>query len=98
MIKKVAVLLLSLIFLVSIIFYGNIFEFKLNEIQSLVFKQSLVIYGILTTMCFLVGEISKNYSQVDKIWSIAPIIYVWFFTYNSDFNARMVLMSILVTV
>ena len=60
MIKKVAVLLLSLIFLVSIIFYGNIFEFKLNEIQSLVFKQSLVIYGILTTMCFLVGEISKN--------------------------------------
>ena len=92
MIKKVAVLLLSLIFLVSIIFYGNIFEFKLNEIQSLVFKQSLVIYGILTTMCFLVGEISKNYSQVDKIWSIAPIIYVWFFTYNSGFNSRMVIM------
>lgn len=98
MIKKVAVLLLSLIFLVSIIFYGNIFEFKLNEIQSLVFKQSLVIYGILTTMCFLVGEISKNYSQVDKIWSIAPIIYVWFFTYNSGFNSRMIIMSILVTV
>jgi steroid 5-alpha reductase family enzyme len=84
MIKKVAVLLMSLIFLVSVIFYGNVFEFKLDEIQSLIFKQSLVIYGILTTMCFLVGEISKNYSQVDKIWSIAPIIYVWFFTYNSD--------------
>jgi hypothetical protein len=38
MIKKVAVLLMSLIFLVSIIFYGNVFEFKLDEIQSLVFK------------------------------------------------------------
>ena len=98
MIKKVVVLLLSLIFLVSIIFYGNVFEFKLNEIQSLVFKQSLFIYGILTIACFVVGEISKNYSQVDKVWSIAPIIYVWFFTYNSDFNSRMVIMSILVTV
>ena len=97
MIKKVVVLLLSLIFLVSIIFYGNVFEFKLNEIQSLVFKQSLFIYGILTIACFVVGEISKNYSQVDKVWSIAPIIYVWFFTYNSDFNSRMVIMSILVT-
>ena len=98
MIKKVVVLLLSLIFLVSIIFYGNVFEFKLNEIQSLVFKQSLFIYGILTIACFGVGEISKNYSQVDKVWSIAPMIYVWFFTYNSDFNSRMVIMSILVTI
>ena len=79
MIKKVAILLMSLIFLVSVIFYGNVFDFKLDKIQSLVFKQSLIIYGILTTMCFLVGEISKNYSQVDKIWSVAPIIYVWFF-------------------
>ena len=98
MIKKVFVLLLSVIFLVSIIFYGNVFEFKLNEIQSLVFKQSLFIYGILTIACFVVGEISKNYSQVDKVWSIAPMIYVWFFTYNSDFNSRMVIMSILVTI
>jgi steroid 5-alpha reductase family enzyme len=97
-IKKVVVLLLSLIFLVSIIFYGNVFEFKLNEIQSLVFKQSLFIYGILSIACFVVGEISKNYSQVDKVWSIAPMIYVWFFTYNSDFNSRMVIMSILVTI
>ena len=98
MIKKVIVLLMSLIVLVSIIFYGNIFEFKLNEIQSSVFIESLIIYGILTIVCFLIGEISQNYSQVDKIWSIAPIIYVWFFTNNSGFNSRMVLMSILVTI
>ena len=98
MIKKVIILLMSLIVLVSIIFYGNIFEFKLNEIQSSVFIESLIIYGILTIVCFLIGEISQNYSQVDKIWSIAPIIYVWFFTNNSGFNSRMVLMSILVTI
>ncbi|MDG1792453.1 MAG: DUF1295 domain-containing protein [Flavobacteriaceae bacterium] len=91
-------LILSLIVLVYLIFYGNIFEFELNKFQMSVFKDSVIIYLFLTGLCFLVGEISKNYSQVDKVWSIAPMIYVWFFTYHSDFNLRMMLMSILVTI
>jgi steroid 5-alpha reductase family enzyme len=98
MIKKVIALILSLIVLVYIIFYGNIFEFELNNFQMSVFKNSVIIYLFLTGLCFLVGEVSRNYSQVDKVWSIAPMIYVWFFTYHSDFNSRMILMSILVTV
>ena len=98
MIKKVIALILSLIVLVYIIFYGNIFEFELNNFQMSVFKNSVIIYLFLTGLCFLVGEVSRNYSQVDKVWSIAPMIYVWFFTYHSDFNLRMILMSILVTV
>ena len=98
MIKKVITLILSLIVLVFLIFYANIFEFELNKFQMSVFKDSVIIYLFLTGSCFLVGEISRNYSQVDKVWSIAPMIYVWFFTYHSDFNLRMVLMSILVTV
>ena len=91
-------LILSLVVLVYLIFYGNIFEFELNEFQMSIFKDSVIIYLILTGSCFFVGEISRNYSQVDKVWSIAPIIYVWFFAYHSNFNLRMVLMSILVTV
>ena len=98
MIKKVITLILSLIVLVYLIFYGNIFEFELNKFQMSVFKDSVIIYLFLTGSCFLVGEISRNYSQVDKVWSIAPIIYVWFFTYHSDYNLRMILMSILVTI
>lgn len=98
MIKKVITLILSLVVLVYLIFYGNIFEFELNKFQMSVFKDSVIIYLFLTGLCFLVGEISKNYSQVDKVWSIAPMIYVWFFTYHSDFNLRMMLMSILVTI
>jgi len=98
MIKKVITLILSLIVLVYLIFYGNIFEFELNKFQMSVFKDSVIIYLFLTGSCFLVGEISRNYSQVDKVWSIAPIIYEWFFTYHSDYNLRMILMSILVTI
>ena len=98
MIKKVITLILSLVVLVYLIFYGNIFEFELNKFQMSVFKDSVIIYLFLTGLCFFVGEISRNYSQVDKVWSIAPMIYVWFFTYHSDFNLRMMLMSILVTI
>ena len=75
-------------------FLWKYFEFELNEFQMSIFKDSVIIYLILTGSCFFVGEVSRNYSQVDKVWSIAPIIYVWFFTYHSDYNLRMILMSI----
>jgi len=26
-------------------------------------------------ICFLVSEITRNYSQVDKLWSLMPVIY-----------------------
>ena len=80
MIKKVIFLILSLLLFVIFITYGDFFEFKLNEIQFDTLKKSLIIYATLALLCFIIGELSKNYSQVDKVWSIAPIIYVWFFT------------------
>ena len=98
MIKKVIFLIFSLLLFVVFITYGDFFEFKLNEVQLDTLKKSLLIYTTLTFLCFIIGELSKNYSQVDKVWSIAPIIYVWFFTIHSEFNLRMVLMSILVTI
>lgn len=98
MIKKVIFLIFSLLLFVIFITYGDFFEFKLNEIQFDTLKKSLIIYTTLTLLCFIIGELSKNYSQVDKVWSIAPIIYVWFFTIHSEFNLRMILMSILVTI
>lgn len=48
-------------------------------------------------VCFGISEITKNYSQVDKLWSLLPIAYAWIVTYNSGFEDRLVLMSILVT-
>ncbi|MFN0204335.1 MAG: DUF1295 domain-containing protein [Bacteroidia bacterium] len=47
--------------------------------------------------CFIVSEITRNCSQVDKLWSIIPIVYVWYFAAQAQFNDRMVLMAILVT-
>lgn len=98
MLKKVFFLIFSLLIFIIAVRFSIFFEFQLNEIQLDTFKNSLIIYSALTLLCFFIGELTKNYSQVDKIWSIAPIIYVWFFTIYSEFNFRMVLMSFLVTI
>jgi len=34
-----------------------------------------------TVVCFVVGEISGNVSQVDKLWSIMPVVYALIFNY-----------------
>ena len=34
---------------------------------------TIMVFSVL--ICFLTGELTSNYSQVDKIWSIMPIIY-----------------------
>ncbi|MFY7991454.1 MAG: DUF1295 domain-containing protein, partial [Fluviicola sp.] len=53
---------------------------------------------ILATACFLISTITKNYSQVDKLWSIAPVIYAWQIAAGTDWEARMVLMASVITV
>jgi steroid 5-alpha reductase family enzyme len=92
--------ILLLIFTVVVVpitsFY---FGTPLTDLQNdILFNHLLYIVAAVITYCFVVGELSKNNSQVDKLWSIVPIIYVWDMTYLADWNERMVLMSILVTI
>lgn len=47
--------------------------------------------------CFIAGELSGNNSQVDKLWSLIPIAYVWIVADIADFNDRTVLMALLAT-
>ena len=52
----------------------------------------------VAAVCFIVGTITGNVSQVDKLWSIIPVVYVWVVAARSHLPARMVLMAILATV
>lgn len=49
-------------------------------------------------LCFVVSELTKNYSQTDKLWSITPIFFCWTAAYMGGWEPRMVLVSCLVTV
>jgi steroid 5-alpha reductase family enzyme len=48
--------------------------------------------------CFVVSEATRNYSQVDKLWSILPAVYAWYFAWRGHFDPRMLLMAALVTI
>jgi steroid 5-alpha reductase family enzyme len=57
-----------------------------------------VITGIVIACSFITGELTSNNSQVDKLWSLLPILYVWVVAGYGDFSPRLLMMAVLVTV
>jgi len=47
-----------------------------------------------TVLVFVLSELSRNYSQTDKIWSITPFVYTWILVCD----ARTLLMAIISTI
>jgi steroid 5-alpha reductase family enzyme len=56
----------------------------------------IIIMLVTAGTCFIVSELTLNYSQVDKLWSLLPIIYS-LVTLLSFPSPRIWIMSILVT-
>ena len=51
------------------------------------FVGALILCTFVSATCYIVSEINKNYSQVDRIWSIAPFMYTlhfFVFSYHYD--------------
>jgi steroid 5-alpha reductase family enzyme len=95
MLQTILILIFTLI-VVPIVSYN--YGTPLNEIQeTLLFESSMIALGV-SLYCFVVGEITRNVSQTDKLWSIVPAVYSWYITLHSGMNERMVLMSVLVTI
>ena len=57
----------------------------------------LIVCGIAALYCFVVGEISGNTSQMDKLWSILPIAYTWIIAGMGGMNFRCVVIAIIAT-
>jgi len=80
---------------ISLISYNFLAGFD-PQFQSLVSAWvSLMIVVVL--VCFIVSEITRNYSQVDKLWSLVPMAYGWL-TVAAYPSPRIFLMAILVTI
>lgn len=56
-----------------------------------------IICGASVLYCFVVGELSRNNSQMDKLWSILPIAYTWVIAAKAGFNPRTTIYAIIVT-
>lgn len=47
--------------------------------------------------CFVVGEITLNNSQMDKLWSLLPPVYTWVVAAMGGMTPRLVIMAVLAT-
>jgi steroid 5-alpha reductase family enzyme len=62
------------------------------------FEINLWVLGATCLLTWLTSVITKEYSWVDRIWSIIPIVYIWIFAFGDEFsNPRINIMAILVT-
>lgn len=70
---------------------------KLSKIQLETLNVLLIICAASAAYCFAAGEIVQNFSQMDKLWSILPITYVWIIAAKSGFKARLLIYALIVT-
>ena len=95
MLGTILILLFTIIVVPYVSFY---YGTPLTELQETILWDSSKILMAATAYCVIVGELARNNSQVDKLWSVIPIVYAWYISYAGAWDSRMILMSILVTI
>ncbi len=92
--KTILLLLLTIIVLPILAIR---FDDPLSLFQKEILNDLVMVYLAASIGCFILSSLSKNYSQVDKLWSLIPLAYVWIIAGRSGYEPRIVLMAILVT-
>lgn len=63
--------------------------------------ETLKVLGLICAgsalFCFVVGELTGNNSQMDKLWSLLPIVYTWVIAFKAGLPVRLVVMACLAT-
>ena len=70
---------------------------NLDQLQQETLLVLLIVCGCSALYCFVVGEISRNNSQMDKLWSLMPIAYAWIVAGKGGMKPRLVILAIIVT-
>lgn len=90
-------LVISLLFTIAFIALGFVQGFSLSSLQKETLNILLIICVSSIAYCFIVGEISRNNSQMDKLWSILPIVYTWVIAAMGGMKIRLVIIAVIVT-
>lgn len=75
--------------------FRSLFPYQDVNFQDL-FSTWLLLMAAVVIITFLVSELTQNYSQVDKLWSILPVAYSWI-TVAASPAPRVILMALLVS-
>lgn len=90
--------LLLLCTLIIIPFLAFRFDEPLTMEQTLLLHRLLIVYLSAVLLTFLLSTLSGNHSQVDKLWSILPVAYVWMICAGSGFEPRIMLMAVVISI
>ena len=75
--KYLGTVITALIVITGVVL-GFVFGFpSLSKLQLDTLLILVIICGGSALYCFVVGELARNNSQMDKLWSILPIAYTW---------------------
>ena len=96
--RKYIIIAISVILILTLATFGFVlsdYSMTENQLWTLFILGCITLGAIL--YCFIVGEIANNFSQMDKLWSILPIVYAWVVTIRSGFKLRMIIMAAIIT-
>ena len=98
--KKMNIPLMAILLLLSIV-VCPILYFTVGPTLDAIQLETLKILGIIAggsaLFCFVVGEVTGNNSQMDKLWSLLPIAYTWVIAAKGGMSPRLVVMAVLAT-
>ena len=95
--KKVLPIVISVSLIAACIVLGFIKGIALDPIQRKTLNILFIICTCSIAYCFIAGEISRNNSQMDKLWSVLPIAYVWVIAAMGGFKWRLIIIAAIVT-
>ncbi|HMW39006.1 MAG: DUF1295 domain-containing protein [Saprospiraceae bacterium] len=94
MLKTVIIILVSFVALPGFCYYlGD----PLSSGQVQLIKELSIMAFCAAMYCFIVSEVTKNYSQVDKLWSVLPILYTAYVVWRYP-SGSVIIMALLVAV
>ncbi len=94
MTRTILVLIASLLLIPIVTYYDTTLTAEQWHVLT------TLAYSMLgaATYCFVVSQLTGNFSQVDKLWSILPAGYVWYVAVQANYEPRAVLMAVLVSI
>lgn len=97
-IKGILGTVITAVIVVTLLVLGIVLSDKtLTPLQSSTLKILIIICVFSILYCFIAGELAQNFSQMDKLWSILPIVYTWVIAVKSGMELRNVIYALIVT-
>ncbi len=95
--RKILPIVLSISLILACIILGFSKGISLDQTQKDTLNILLIVCASSALYCFVAGEISRNNSQMDKLWSVLPIAYTWIIAAMGEFRWRLIIIAVIVT-